>query len=361
MIRQLPILISLCAFASAQDLTLHSQSELVVTPAAIADRHGAPVEGLSGDDLVLYDNNVPRAIHVDDVSEPISLVLVVQSTVSAHPVLEKLRKEASLFEPLIAGDRGEMALVTFAQEVKVRNAFTSEFDSIAKSLRNLDAVGGGASVNDAVSRAIRLFETRPLARRRVILLIAEKHDRSSQSHVEQVVAAAQKANITIYPVTFSPSFTPYTAKAPTYCNPPPQPRLDKDVRKCRDCSRECGMCARQCFRDEDDPPELPPAGPPDMNLLAVFVELKRLAQTNLASAFANSSGGVETGFLRKEGLEKALEKIGTDLHTQYLISFQPDANSIAGFHKIRVEVRGRPELVVRTRPGYWKTAGATAQ
>jgi hypothetical protein len=83
--------------------------------------------------------------------------------------------------------------------------------------------------------------------------------------------------------------------------------------------------------------------------------MKRLADTDLAAALAQSSGGMTTSFLRKEGLEKALEAIGADLHEQYLVSFQPDANSTAGFHAIRVEVKGRPELVVRARAGYWKT------
>ena len=367
------LLALICASALAQehvqDLRLHSQSELVVTPAAITDRHGARVEGLTADDLILYDNNVPRAIHVDDEFMPISLVLVVQATATAHPILEKLRKEVSLLEPLIAGDLGDAALVAFASDVTVLNPFMvralrrrdqeppSNFDAIARSLRNLDVMGTGASVNDAMLRAVQLLDEQPPRRRRIILLIAEKHDRSSKSKVQDVLAEAQRANVTIYPVTFSPSLTPYTTRAPRFCDPPPSPRLDKDERKCKDCDRECGMCARQCFRTDDKQHELPPSMEQNgMNLLAVFVELKRLAQIDLAGLYAKSSGGMVTSFLRKEGLEKALENIGADLHSQYLLSFQPDANAAAGFHYIRVEVKDRPELVVRTRPGYWKAA-----
>jgi VWFA-related protein len=338
------------AVLDSQDLQLHSRSDLVVAPVSVTDRKGGPVEGLSGEDLVLYDNNVPRAIHMDDVFVPISLVLVVQATGSALPVLEKLRKEASLLEPLIAGDEGDVALVAFSNEIKVLNDFTSDFNAIAKSLRNLDVMGGGASVNDAVSRALQLFGTRPPGRRRVILLIAEKHDRSSKLHVEDVIAESQKANVTIYPVTFSPSSQGYTTKALHFCDPP------APAFKCKNCDRTCGMCARQCFRDDGKqhaPP--PPADQKDMNLLAAIIELKRLADTDLAGAFARSSGGMTTTFLRKDGLEKALESIGADLHAQYLVSFQPDANAAAGFHTIRVEVKDRPELVVRTRAGYWKT------
>ncbi len=341
----------LAAVLCAQDLTLHSRSELVVAPVSVSDRKGTPVAGLSGDDLILYDNNVPRAIHVDDVFVPVSLVLVVQATANAPFVLDKLRKEASLMEPLIAGDRGDAALIAFSADVKVLNGFTSNFDAIAKSLRNLDVMGAGGSINDAVLHAVGLFDTRPPERRRVILLIAEKHDRSSQSHVEDVIAAAQKANVTIYPVTFSPSLTPYTAKALSYCDPP------GPEKKCKNCDRTCGMCGRQCYRDDGKqhtPP--PPMGEYSGGLLAVLVEMKRLADTNLAAAFAQSSGGMALSFLRNEGLEKALESIGADLHGQYLVSFQPDANAAAGFHTIRVEVKDRPDLVVRTRAGYWKTA-----
>jgi hypothetical protein len=35
------------------------------------------------------------------------------------------------------------------------------------------------------------------------------------------------------------------------------------------------------------------------------------------------------------------------------VSFQPPPATEAGFHTIRVVVKGRPELNVRTRAGYW--------
>jgi VWFA-related protein len=333
-----------------QELTIHSRADLVVVPVSVTTRNHTGIEGLTAGDLILYDNDAPRMIHMDDVSAPISLAVVVQASGNAPYVLDKLRKEASLLQPLIAGDRGEAALIVFAGDVKVLKSFTSDFDSIAERLRNLDVLGAGAGVNDAVMQAIRLLSNRPTERRRVILLISEKHDRSSKSHVEEVIREAEKANVTIYPVTFSPSLTPYTTKALRECDPP------GPEKKCKNCDRTCGMCARQCYRSDGkqhDPPTMP--GDSGMNLLAALVELKRLADTDLAAAFARSTGGMPTGFLRKQGLEKALERIGSDLHTQYMLSFQPDAETPAGFHSIRVEVKGKPDLVVRARSGYWKS------
>jgi VWFA-related protein len=339
--------------ACAQELTLHSKSELVVAPASVADKRGARVEGLDAGDLILYDNNVAREIHVDDEFVPISLVLVVQSTATAQPILEKLRKEASLIEPILTGDRGEVAIVTFAGTPRVANVFTSDFAAIAKTLRNLDAKGGGGSVIDGVQTGVELLAKREPQHRRVMLLIGEKHDRSSAAKVEEVLVAAQRANVTIYGISFSPMLTPYTAKAMKFCDPP------NEEKKCKHCDRTCGMCARQCYRDDGKAHEPPPRYEEQaQGLLGILVkavsEAVRLSQTDVTEAFAKSSGGLTSSFLTKDGLEKTLERIGTDLHNQFLISFQPEEGAAAGFHSLRVEVKGRPELVVRTRDGYWK-------
>ena len=118
------------------------------------------------------------------------------------------------------------------------------------------------------------------------------------------------------------------------------------------------MCARQCYRDDGKPHDPPPryeeASTGGLDFIGIAMELARLAKTDLTEAFAKSSGGMSAGFLKKAGLEKALERIGADLHNQYLISFQPEEGAAPGFHTIRVEVKGRPELVVRARAGYWK-------
>lgn len=334
----------------AQDLTLHSKSELVVTSASIVSKRGVRVEGLEAADLVLYDNNVPRPIHVDDIPVPISLTLVVQSTKTTQPILDKLRKEASLLEPILTGDRGEVAIVTFAEQPQLLADFTSDFTAIAKRLRNLDANGSGASAIDAVQTAVDLLAKRSSDRRRVILLIGEKHDRSSKLKIPEVIANALKANVTIYAVSFSPMLTPFTTKAPHNCDP---------EKKCRNCDRTCGMCARQCYRDDGKVHDPPPRYEENQaGLLAVLVkavaEAVRLSDTDLAAAFAQACGGTSAAFLTKDGLEKTLNRIGEDLHTQYMISFQPDASAAPGFHEIRVEVKDRPELTVRTRAGYWK-------
>ena len=53
----------------------------------------------------------------------------------------------------------------------------------------------------------------------------------------------------------------------------------------------------------------------------------------------------------------ALDKIGGELHAQYIIGYRPNAERPPGFHSITVTV-SRPNVSVRTRPGYYVAAPA---
>jgi len=45
--------------------------------------------------------------------------------------------------------------------------------------------------------------------------------------------------------------------------------------------------------------------------------------------------------------------VGEEVHRQYILSFQPKNTEPGKYHAIRVAVKGRPELQVKSREGYW--------
>ena len=51
---------------------------LVVAPTTVTDSKGHYVDGLTPEDLILYDNNVPQAIQMDWMTYPIDLVVAVR-------------------------------------------------------------------------------------------------------------------------------------------------------------------------------------------------------------------------------------------------------------------------------------------
>ena len=51
-------------------------------------------------------------------------------------------------------------------------------------------------------------------------------------------------------------------------------------------------------------------------------------------------------------IKDAIQKLGKELHSQYVLSFAPE-DAAPGYHTLEVKVtRGRP-FHIRARPGYW--------
>ena len=166
----------------------------------------------------------------------------------------------------------------------------------------------------------------------VIVVIAEKRDRSSQAKLPEVVEAVERQNAAIYWLTWSPALAPYTQRPPK--------RADRETPE-----------ERRKDRNRDDPVPAPPA--PPMNLLAGIAELAHLAKPDLADLFSRTTGGRTMNFLKKNALEQAIQAVGDEVHRQYILTFQPRGGGDGRYHALRVEVRGRPELRVKTREGYW--------
>ena len=67
-----------------------STAPLVVAPTTVTDSKGRFVDGLTPEDLILYDNNVPQAIRMDWMTYPIDLVFAVQTSSNSGAVIDKL-------------------------------------------------------------------------------------------------------------------------------------------------------------------------------------------------------------------------------------------------------------------------------
>jgi len=64
------------------------------------------------------------------------------------------------------------------------------------------------------------------------------------------------------------------------------------------------------------------------------------------------TGGQQYALQNEHALERAITRIGEEIHGQYLLSYTPAHTSEPGFHRIRV-VSKRAGVEVRSRPGYW--------
>jgi hypothetical protein len=91
-------------------------------------------------------------------------------------------------------------------------------------------------------------------------------------------------------------------------------------------------------------------------MVELFRDVKAIFKDNPVEAFTKGTGGSEFSFYRQRGLQEAIQKIGAELHSQYLVSYQPsqEVRGEGGFHEIKVAVSGAPQVKrTQTRPGYW--------
>ncbi len=332
-----PIAVLTCA-VSAQ---FRSTVPLVVAPTTITDSRGRYVDGLTAEDLILYDNNVPQAIHMDWMTYPISLVVAVETSSNSGAVIDKLGGSGILFTELLAADAGETAVISFSDEVKVHQEFTRNPDFVTHSLRMLRKEGGeknGAHMLDAIRAATVMLEQRPPGRRLIILMIAERRDRSSTAKLPEVADRVQRLNATVYWLTWSPFLEPFTVKPKTAEDLKPEAERIK--------VRKCALCP-----GPDDTPVPPDLGPGDW--IYGIGELIRLHQPDLAGLFTKTTGGRALNFVKKNALEQAIHLVSEEVHRQYLLSFEPKGGEPGTFHALRVVVKNRPELQAKTRAGYW--------
>jgi VWFA-related protein len=306
-----PALFLLAATLLAQEPRVSTTVRLVVAPATVTGREGRYIDGLNAEDFLVYDNGRRQKVNADVSYTPISLVIAVQSSFISAEAINKVQRIGGMIGPLIIGERGEAAVIGYDDEVKTLSPFTSDTNELSQGLKRLQYGGAGGRMVDAAAEAVRLLAARPPERRRVLLLIGESRDRGSKMSLEDAVTLVERANVTVYSLTYSAMAIPFTAR-----------------------------------------PWTTPQGE-GLDLIGPFREIGRLGKTKAAVAFTEFTGGARFPFLKQKGLEAAVSRIGEELHAQYMLTFPAPSDLGAEYHNIRVRIRNRPELTVRTRPGYW--------
>src|SRR5260370_426130 len=76
------------------------------------------------------------------------------------------------------------------------------------------------------------------------------------------------------------------------------------------------------------------------------------------AAAAAATGGAHLPTFKDRSIEKAIDEIGGELHSQYTISYTPTGSDATGYHEIKVSVlrNDAKTLKVHARPGYFLAA-----
>lgn len=328
------------------DLIIREQFNFVLVPVTVLDRNGNFVNGLSVLDFQLLDNGIPQKITEDVASRPISLVVVIQANASTRQILPTVQKSASLYGPLVAGETGEVAVLSFDHQVRTLTGFTSNQDEIKAAFEKLKPGGTYNHLDDAVMVAVRMLQNRGRERKKVVLIIAESRDQGSAVTPRDVLTQAEFADVVIYSVNMSHLLNQLTSKAePNRPNPiPPEFRSPLPMGTIR-----TGTTDAQTNMGNWTP-----------IIKEIYTAVKGIFVPNMLEIYTKETGGREHNFVSLSGLEEAISKIGSEIHSQYMLTYLPSNRHEGGYHEIQVRV-ARPDVEVRTRGGYWIAPSGPSQ
>lgn len=328
------------------------QVALVTTPVTVRDSQGRMVHTLEAKDFQVTDNgNVQKVSHFDLGGDPISLVILVETSSRIEPLMPEVRKTGILFTQTVMGLTGEAAVVGFNDSVDKLQDFTSNADTIENTIAHLRVGTSGLKLYDAMAVGVEMLTSRPQAtaekpgRRRVMLILSEATDEGSEKKLGEALRQAQLANVTIYSVGLSTTRAEFQSKPkppqgtglPVGTLPPPPgvpdtPTLEEN--------RNGGA-----------------GGGVDLLAAAIWAVQHIYGQVkgNALEVAGAATGGAHLAAFRDRSIERAIDEIGGELHSQYTISYTPTDANVTGYHEIKVSVirSDAKNLKIRARPGYY--------
>lgn len=276
--------------AGAQDTAVfRSDAELVVLHATVLDSGGRLVTGLPKSAFRVYENGAEQELKIFRQEDAPVSIGLVID--DSGSMTDKRQKVAAAALALIEASHpdDEVFVIHFNEKSYLDTDFTHDRKQLENGLQTF-TTHGTTAMRDAVRLAIEHLERKASEDKKALILITDGEDNVSDASVEYVVKAAQQSGVLIYGV---------------------------------------GILSQI----PDD-------------------ETKRAAKQ--IDALTQATGGQSYYLQDVSEATATAQAIAHVIRNQYTLAYSPappEANP--AFRKIQVAVLNRPELVVRTRSGYW--------
>ncbi len=331
------------AVQEAPDAKIRTHVTLVNTPVTVVNEKGQLVYDLDAQDFRLTDNGVRQRItNVDLGNNPLSLVIVIETSLRIEPLLPEIRKTGVVFTETVIGPQDEAAVVGFNDSVDTLLDFTTSRDKVLDTMNQLQAGTAHARLFDAMATGIEMLsrlQPQPTAdlpeRRRVMVIMSEATDVGSETHLSAVLKRAQLSNVVIYSLGISRTLAEWKAPSKELMSQLvpegifPQPNLPGSIQTTETEATRYGYG----------------------NLINLMRNVKSQFTQTLQIA-ASRTGGQYISTFKGKSMQTAVDEIGGELHSQYSLTYEPTGTKATGYHVIQVQVN-RANLKVRARPGYY--------
>lgn len=332
---------------------------LVLVPALVRTKSGAPVYTLTANDFVLTDDDAPQKLSLeqDTDSEPLALVVAVEVGGTGARHLDDYRNLGSTIEALVGNVQHRVAIVGFDSEPHLLENFTPDLNATAAGLHDLESGDSGAAIYDALKFSVDQLQKQPAEYRRAILLFSETVDHGSHIPLEDAVRAVSDTNTVIYSFAFSSTKSAAGHEASRMVNDPEpgppggcfasDPNADPSEKKGKfEKTYDClGLLA-------------PPLRAAKIAALVAMNSMRR----NAPETVAQLTGGEYYGFKDRRTLQKGMLTVSNHVPNRYVLSFHPEAPH-PGLHTLKLRLKDYSNLEIIARRNYWaedSTAGNAA-
>ena len=266
-------------------------TNLKVLHVTVLDKTGKLLTNIPQSAFKVYENGVEQPIKSfirEDV--PVSMGIIIDNSGSMR---DKRAKVAAASMALVkaSNPQDEDFIVNFNDDAYLDQSFTNDPKKLEAALERIDSKGGTA-MRDAISMSISYLKESGKKDKKVLLVVTDGNDNTSNETLEQLVREAQRSEILIYSIGLLNEEEPREAKK-----------------------------AKRALR-----------------------------------ALAEASGGVDYYPKDLAEVDRITPEVAHEIRNQYTITYTPTNQDLDGtFRQIKVIVNGFGRPTVRTQNGYYAT------
>lgn len=308
-------------FAQDGDDPITVDTTIVRLNVGVVDKTRRPITNLNKENFTLYEDGVKQEIiNFAPTKTPFSLVMILDMSGSTTGFRDIIKLSAFNFIDALAPE-DRVAVVEFYDKINVLNDFTTNRKTIGNSIRVAQG-RGKTQLYKSLDLALEKLSAEN-DRRKAIIVLTDGVDTALQDGDRDFLLKLDES------------------KMPDAIEAEKNPLLNNVLNR----ADAQGVTVYPLALPTGDPAKLVDPTP-------IQIAMYSAARTRLQT-LANRTGGTLNAINRLEEMGKFYAAVAADLRSLYTIEYQPTSDKRDGkWREIKIEV-DRPELIPRTRPGYF--------
>ena len=294
---------------------------LVQLNVGVVDARGQAIRSLSQNDFSVYENGVKQPIlNFEPTEAPFSLVLLLDMSGSTVNFRPQLKQAVGRFLDALSPD-DRVSVIQFNKKVKKLSGFTNDMRKTAYAIQIAEGAGE-TYLYDALRYALKELETEG-KRRKAIVLLTDGLDTGVRKSDSSLASKAETDEAAVAAI---------------------DPKASSELNRVLSAADNLGVTIYPLALPSGDPKRIALPTPVQTAVYAA-------ARTRLQN-LADRTGGRLNEIQRLDQMARLYAEVAADLRSLYSVAYRGAPGRDGKWREIRIEVT-QPELIARTRPGYF--------